>query len=216
MRVRLARGPAVRWLSPKEFAETIQEALKRAELPVSRTPGDRPRYRIIAGPPLPLGFTSRAEYMDFRLDLPIAGTVFGERLGAELPAGVEVLWQVRVPPGAPHLRAAVTGFRYTIPCEADPERAVAFGEASSWPLVRVRKERERRIDLKQNVSRLIVEPGYVIMDIEVRPDGTPKPEEVLRSIFERDLDPAAEPPAERTAVRLTPLPRPRALDMELL
>lgn len=199
LRVRLARDEPVRWLTQSEFVRQVSDAADRAGLPLARSAVPQAKPIITPGPPLSLGHTSRCEYMDFGLDAPIPALEFGRRLGAALPEGIRVLWQWRLPPRALHPRAAVVGFCYTILVEVEPKKAEAFAKADVWPLRQMRKKGERVLDLKQSVSRLAVERGSTVIHLRVRPEGTPKPEEVLESVFGIPQAAAAEFAIERTS-----------------
>ncbi|MBN2307614.1 MAG: DUF2344 domain-containing protein [Candidatus Hydrogenedentes bacterium] len=202
MRVKLARTAPARWLEHREFVQIVRDAVLRAGLPVAGGRGAPPAPCITPGPPLRAGYLSRGEYVDFELTEPTTAREFGRRLAAELPPGLEVVWQRRLPARAKHLRAAVTGFTYTVSARLDPARARAFAEATTWPHVRVRPARVQEFDLKRSVSRLDVRPEQARIDIEVRPDGTPKLEEVLESIFGIPPEESATIPTERAAVKL--------------
>ena len=67
-----------------------------------------------------------------------------------------------------------------------------------------------RLDLRRSVSRLEARPGEVIMDIEVRAEGTPKPEEVLASVFGMPQEEALLLETERSGVRFSDAPPARA------
>ena len=225
LRVRFARGPAARWLTPQEFLSAIRDAAERANLPVAREHGPRAelrsaerrcaRMRITPGPPLTPGWESRCEYVDFELCRPITGWEFRQRLSAELPDGVEILWQRRLPPRSPHLRASVAAFTYTVSGEFDPQKAEAFLRAESRPMTRLRKNRQRTLDLRRSLARLDVAPGRLTMVIRVREEGTPKPEEVIEAVFGTPREDAIRLPIERTAITFSPMPWPGA-EMEKL
>ena len=208
LRVRLARGAALRGMVFKDFVDLVREAADRAGLPVARTKRGLPR--IDTGPHLAPTHTSQCEYMDFELSEPITGAEFARRLAAELREGVAVKSARRLPPGAPSLKAAIRSFRYRVPGAFSPEKAERFRRADAWPVVRIRKGRERTLDLRRSVSRLETLPGEVIMDIEVRAEGTPKPEEVLASVFGMPQEEALLLATERSGVRFSGAPPARA------
>lgn len=214
MRTRLARREPVRHWPHKDFVDAVRDAAERSGLPVARGKGKRGRPRIAAGPDLAAGQLSEAEYVDFDLERPVTPAVFGRRLQSCLPEGVDVLWQRRIPPTAPHLRAGVTGMRYEVRESLDPGHAEAFAQADEWPFTRCKGDKEKRFDLKRSVSRLQVKPGHVTIDIEVSNEGTPKVEEVVRSVFGLTAEQTAGLTIVRTAVRQIPAPWPDAAHME--
>ncbi|MCP4640058.1 MAG: DUF2344 domain-containing protein [bacterium] len=214
VRLRLARGGPVRHWSHREYVDAVHEAVDRAGLPVVRGTGRAHRYLITPGPPLTPGHGSRCEYVDFELAGPMTAAEFGKRLERTLPDGLHVLWQRPVPRRSAHLRAAVRAFRYAVRTDVSPEKAEAFERAETWPLTRVRKNRERRLDLKRSVSGLRVEPGCVSFTVEVRDVGTPKVEEVMASIFGIAAQDALALSTERVDCELDPAYPQPPLDME--
>jgi radical SAM-linked protein len=203
MRAKFTREAPVQWMLYREYLHAIQQAVEAADLPVASA-GTPPRPVLQSGLPLAPGHLSRCEYVDFVVCSPLTAADFGRRLSHALPAGIRLVWQRRMPSRTPSLKAAIRGFRYTMSGAFDPARGTAFEAAPTWPLVQIRKGRERVLDLKQSVPRLRVEPNRVIFDIEVREEGMPKPEEVFASVFGVTLQEALSVPTERTAVRLAP------------
>ena len=201
MRVKFAKGNPARGLLHREFLHAIQNAVLAAKLPVITTGVPIPRPAYAAGLPLGTGHLSRCEYVDFAVCSPITATEFGRRLTPELPEGISAVWQRRMARQTLSLKAAIRGFRYLSWGVFDAAKAEAFHAAATWPLVQVRKERQRVLDLKRNVLWLNVEPNRVIFDIEVREEGMPKPEEVIASVFGITLEEAMALSTERIAAR---------------
>ena len=215
LRARFARGPEVSQWTHQDFVAAVRDAADRSPLPLTRGSGGMPR--IAAGPPLAQGHVSRCEYMDFEVTEPITAAAFGRGLAPQLPKGVQLVWQRRIPSCSPHLRAAVTAYRYAVPGDFERQRAEAFARAPVWPYRRIRpKKGDQEFDLKQSVSRLEVQPGRLTLTIEVRPDGTPKPAEVVESVFGMPADQARQVQMEREGIRFLPSRRPRPLGMERL
>lgn len=92
--------------------------------------------------------------------------------------------------------------RYTVKGLFERRCAAAFHQAERWPLVQVKKDRHRVLDLKQSVTGLRVESDCLIFDIEMREEGMPKPDEVVASVFGTTLKEATGYAVERTAVHL--------------
>lgn len=214
MRVRLARGAAWRHLSHPEFLRLIHATVERADLPVAR--GNRPGtpFHIVSAPPLPMGYTSRSEYMDMDIVQPIAPSTFRQRLADTLPEGVTALWARRIPPTAPHLRASIAAFCYTIDGRFDPVRVNRFRTESSWPFVRKKRDREVLFDLKKIVSMLEVTEEKIRFCLAVSPRGILKPEEVLESILGISQWSWGDFVIDRTDIHFVPVYYPRAFVVE--
>ena len=208
LRVRLTRGRALRGRLFREFVDVVRGAVERAGLPVARSGRGVPR--VESGPHLAPAHTSQCEYMDFELTDPITGAEFLRRLSAELPEGIGAMSARRLPPGARSLKATVRLLRYRVAGEFTPEQAERFRRAGAWPVVLIRKGQERALYLRRSVARLEVGPGEVTMDIEVRADGTPKPEEVIASVFGIPWDDALLLETERSGMLFSGAPPARA------
>jgi hypothetical protein len=98
--------------------------------------------------------------------------------------------------------AAVASFCYAIEEALDPGKVQAFLEATQWPLIQTRKGRERVLDLKVSVPRMECNGRKVVMRIERLAQGTPKPNEVVASIFGLTDKQIAQLQVERVYVRL--------------
>lgn len=208
MRVKLARSEAARGMTHRDYVRALHEAVHAANLPVERAGESRPVYRIVTGPPLGTGHTSRCEYVDLELSAPIACAEFRRRLQPVLPEGVEVLWLRRMPAAAPHLMASIETLRYDVKGQFDAGRAECFHQAAAWPMTRTRTKKEQHFDLKRSVSKLAVHPDGLTFTIVVRGEGTPKAEDVISSVFGIPREEAQLLPAERSAVTLAAAARP--------
>ena len=204
MRLKLARGEALRSLSRQAFMALVRDAASRAELPVAHDNGSRPR--VTAGPPLSLGLTSRCEYLDFVLCAPIGAREFGRRLDTQLPEGARVLWQRRLSGHIRNPMASIGAFLYTVVADVSREDAAKFNRAKTWPYTRVREKGIQEMDIKRNVANLTVGPGKVTFKIEMGNQGTPKAREVMASVFGLTPGEAEKLPIERTAARFNRSP----------
>ncbi|HOE66720.1 MAG TPA: TIGR03936 family radical SAM-associated protein [Candidatus Hydrogenedentes bacterium] len=208
IRAKFARGMETRCWTQQEFLDSIHRALEACAAPVVRSAGQRGRFRMMAGPPLSLGYISRCEYIDFDMAEALTAAALGARLRPCLPSGVTLLWLRRLPAQALGIKAAVRGFTYRVGGAFSPARVAAFRAAPTWPWVRKKPGGERILDLKKSVARLEAFPDELWMDIVVREEGTPKPTEVLAAVFTVAEDAMHEWVMERIAMRFAPEFRP--------
>ena len=89
-RILFEKGLGLRFTSHLDLMRTWERALRRSGLPLAFTQGHHPHIKMSFGPPLPLGFRSRAEVFDLELTRPPAVDL-KERLNAVLPDALEVL-----------------------------------------------------------------------------------------------------------------------------
>lgn len=144
VRLRYAKMEDVRFTSHLDVVRMFDRAIRRSGLPVVYSAGFSPRPRFSFGPPLPVGMTSRAEYVDFETTRPW-GKDDGTRLVGALPSGFEVL-EVR---GFVGRAAALTGReardRYRVTFDSYIEELEPSPDPEAWwGLLRERAERWAR------------------------------------------------------------------------
>ena len=220
MRLRFTRGKRFIGLTQKAYVSEVMEAIRRAEVPVAMGSGTPPRPRLTTGLSLPMGYTSQCEYVDVELlppnaMPPMTTATFVGRLRDCLPEDIELRSARRIPPRTPHIRGSVCDVCYTIRGIFDPARAAAFRTCASWLVEQERKGKTRKLDLKQCVLGLEIHSETLRIKLAVRPTGTPKPEEILMSVFATPKAALGGYSIERTAMRLAPAPYPQTLIREL-
>jgi radical SAM family uncharacterized protein/radical SAM-linked protein len=156
-RLRYEKGAEMRFTSHLDLLRTWERALRRSGLPLAFTQGHHPHIKMSFGPPLPLGFRSRAEVFDLELARPPA-TDLPERLNAVLPGSLVVLDWRPILFQTPSLMSQLEGASYRVRFPAgfladaglSPDRLGeelderAAGLLARTPLI-VRRESEGRI-----------------------------------------------------------------------
>jgi len=92
---------------------TWERALRRSGLPLGFTQGHHPHLKMSFGPPLPLGYRSRAEAFDLELSQPPAVDL-EERLNAVLPPGLRVIAFRPILFKSPSLMSQLEGASYRV------------------------------------------------------------------------------------------------------
>ncbi len=167
VRFRFTKLGKVRFTSQRDVARMWERALRRAGLPLAYTAGFSPRPQLSFGLALPTGCESLAEYVDVAVDegrpgaAPIEVAALSGVLSPLLPAGIEVEETELVRPGGDSLQQAVTScswmMRFSgIPRDELEDRVAALLSSSEVPIVRERKGREERDDLRPSVRSLVV------------------------------------------------------------
>jgi radical SAM-linked protein len=196
MRVRITfskQGP-LRFIGHLDLHRVWERAMRRADLPLSYSQGFHPQPKISLAAALPLGFSSRSEVLDVRLneDLPLDDIL--ARLKDSLPPDIKVLHVEAVDERAPALQTQVLSAAYD----------VHFAEAVDGSELRRRVEevmmsesilRERRgksYDLRPLIEMMSViteanGTAWLKMTLAAREGATGRPEEVLAVLgFEAD------------------------------
>jgi radical SAM-linked protein len=89
-RLRYTKAQELRFISHLEVMRVWERTLRRSGLPLAMTQGYRPHLKMAFGPPLPVGYTSLAEYFDLEFAKPPAADL-EESLNALLPPGLSVV-----------------------------------------------------------------------------------------------------------------------------
>jgi len=183
MRIRITfkkLGP-LRYTGHLDLHKLWERAARRAELPLAYSQGFHPQPKMNIAAALPLGFSSRCEVLDMRLehDIPLDG--LREKLQATLPTGIQVTDVESVDERAPTLQTQVVSAEYEVSlAEADFGSEVMRKIESvleSESIIRTRREKE--YDLRPLIEALDLLNGKIWMKLAAREGATGRPEEVL-------------------------------------
>ena len=217
IRVAYKKGNSIRFTSHLDVVRIFIRALRRANIPVAMSQGYHAHPKIATGPPLPLGYTSQAEYLDIEIDNQVPEN-FKELLNSYLPAGLEV-WEAKVYFGnVPSLNSSINlvsylgelrGFRNM---EEIPGWIDEFLKKNSYQLIRKKKGTEKKIDIRPYVVDIELNSEGIKFLLRLDQNGTAKVEEVMQALLPTQ-EKLPEPfKVERTGlyiekqgVKLTPL-----------
>jgi radical SAM family uncharacterized protein/radical SAM-linked protein len=189
LRIRYSRGPELRFLSHLDTIRALYRAFRRAELPLSYTEGFHPHVKVSFGQPLPLGYTSEAEYLDLQLTQPYREEFVG-RLKGTLPHGLTIMAQRQFFANVSSLSKLLNLARYEAPMlpemQYDSRKLSAIAREKSLVVTRIKEGIEKRIDAGQFLQDVRVENDRLVIDVWQMPEGHIKPEEVL--IFGLEID----------------------------
>ncbi|MBE3572610.1 MAG: DUF2344 domain-containing protein [Moorella humiferrea] len=188
-RIKYRKGGWTVYLGHLEMLRLWQRAMRRAGLPLAYSRGFNPHPRLSFGPALAVGIEGLAEYLDVELAEPLSGEEIKERLGAELPVGLELILVLSVPEGAPALTSVINAAAYRVswdePKDAETirERVSALLAAPVIEVVRSSKEGTGVKDIRPGVYRLdVLDNGFLDMLLECSAKGVVRPEEVLQAL----------------------------------
>ncbi len=89
-RVRYSKRRSARFLSHLDLTRIWSRAVAVSGLPIAYTQGFNPRPRLSFGPPLPVGTTGEAEFVELELVRVVTPSDIATRLSAQLPDGVVI------------------------------------------------------------------------------------------------------------------------------
>ena len=144
------------WFSHLDLQNTMQRALRRAQLPVAYSQGFNPHVLTSFATALSVGCQSRGEVMEVEMDGEISPEEFAEKLNACLPDGLKVRRCAPVPDSAPALMAKVAeaGYDITAP-NADLTQAVeAFLKAEEVMVEKRSKTKTRLVNIRPMVHEI--------------------------------------------------------------
>jgi radical SAM-linked protein len=185
-RSRFAKFGPAKFLGHLELSRAMIRAFRRAQIPLVFSQGFHPLPKVSFGPPLPVGYESWAEFLDYHIQGNLDPEEASSRLNALLPSGiriletkeislkstaifdniVKILWMIRFPNSDRPLR----------------EKGDRFLGQKEVPVFWSRKN--KFLDLKAVVESLsFVDAQTLKMLMRSDPEGIPRPEEALDLIF---------------------------------
>jgi radical SAM family uncharacterized protein/radical SAM-linked protein len=185
-RCRLTKlGPA-KFLGHLEFSQLLTRAFRRAKVPLAYSQGFHPLPKIAFGPPLPVGYESLAEFVDFQVQERFRPEEALRQLNRVLPKGVEMTELQEIPLKSPSIFDNIYTILYNITvnglADAREEKIGRFEKAEAFPVIWSRKNRS--IDLKFFLTSVkLVDDTTIQLRLRFGPEGAVKPEEALAFIF---------------------------------
>jgi radical SAM-linked protein len=200
MRIRITfvkQGP-LRYTGHLDLHKLWERAARRAELPLAYSQGFHPQPKMNMAAALPLGFSSRCEVMDMKLEHDIPLNNLATRLNDTLPSGIQVVDVEQVEERAPALQTQVVSAEYEITLTEPIDRSElkrkidSVIESKALP----RERRGKMYDLRPLIEELALTSSpsllsasqspsgrgdelMVFMRLAAREGATGRPEEVL-------------------------------------
>lgn len=191
IRITFVKQGALRYTGHLDLHKVWERAARRAELPLAYSQGFHPQPKMNMAAALPLGFSSRCEVMDMKLEQDIPLVNLPTRLNTTLPSGLQVVAVEQVDERAPALQTQVLSAEYEVTLTeavdgSELKRKVdSVIESKSIP----RERRGKTYDLRPLVEELSLTPTplpegegqgvRVFMRLAAREGATGRPEEVL-------------------------------------
>ena len=192
IRITFAKVGALRYTGHLDLHKLWERAARRAELPLAYSQGFHPQPKIYIAAALPLGFSSRCEVMDMRLesDIPLDG--LREKLQNTLPTGIQVLKVESADERVPALQTRVISAEYEVTLMGSSDGSDLTRKVDSV-LGAESISRERRgktYDLRPLIEELSFTPNpsptgegmRLFMRLSAREGATGRPEEVLDAL----------------------------------
>ncbi len=189
IRIRYARGEKLRFLSHLDTIRTLYRAIRRSGIPAAFSEGYHPHLKISFGPPLPVGYTSEAEYCDIQLTQPYREEFVG-KLNDALPPSLEIIGHKHYFTKRASLSKQLNLARYEMPFidnrPFNTEKLRRIASEKILVVTRTRQDTEKTIDVGKYIEKLEIAGDRLIADIMQTPEGHIKAEEIM--IFGLGID----------------------------
>jgi radical SAM-linked protein len=197
----------MRFTSHLDLMRTWERTLRRSGLPLAFSQGHHPHIKMSFGPPLPLGYRSRAEVFDLELSRPPAVDL-ADRLGAVLPDGLSLVSFRPILFKTPSLMSQLEGATYRVrfPRSYLAQAGIApeslldaltarSGELLARDVVMVRRESENKVrefDARPSLAALHAtdaeKPAVLDLHLRFTERAQARPDDVIALLFP-DTDP---------------------------
>jgi radical SAM-linked protein len=187
IQITFSKQGALRYTGHLDLHKLWERAARRAELPLAYSQGFHPQPKMNLAAALPLGFSSRCEVLDMRLEHDIPLDELGEKLNATMPAGIRILQVAQADERAPALQTQVVSAEYEVTAiessfGSDLKRRIdSVMESESI----IRTRRGKTYDLRPLIEELSLIPlpegegQKIFMKLTAKEGATGRPEEVL-------------------------------------
>jgi radical SAM-linked protein len=204
MRIRViySKTGTLRYTSNLDMQRIWERLLRRAGLQIAYTQGFHPTPKLQQGCPLPLGYTSRCEVVDFSLDGEIRTVELADLLQGTAVPGIGIISIQTLQDHEPALVTQLSAAEYFIRVKAVPGQVQSvfhLMDVDTLP----RERRGKMYDLQPLILEISEEPSTndaCVFKIMLRSstDATGRPDEVLMAA---GIDPNTAD-IERTALIL--------------
>jgi len=187
-RVRFRKAGDLRLVSHHDLMHVFERMFRRADLRLPVSQGFNPRPRMWFALSLALGVAGLNEVLEFEIAAPIAVDEVERRLTRQCPPGLEILTVRAI---EVKMSARVRRALYRLPLaqgsvEVSPSRLDEFLQLTESWAERLRPH-PRRINIRPYVDELLVNQEYLKMALWVTPNGSARPDEVVRALGLGDL-----------------------------
>jgi len=184
IRITYSRGEEFLYIGNLDMHKVWERTLRRAEIKLAYSQGFHPQPRIHQACPLPLGFTSSHEIIDFWLDSNEPLSQVREKIEEVLQPGITITRCENVLLSAAPLQTLVTAAKYNVVFDepvditALKQRLIALLNQTAC----MRERRGKQYDLLPLIKDVhIMDSEHPTMEITLvsLPGATGRPEEVL-------------------------------------
>jgi len=185
IQITFTKQGALRYIGHLDLHRLWERAARRADLPLAYSQGFHPQPKMSIAAALPLGFSSRCEVLDMRLERDITLDGLRDKLQLTLPSGIQVLSIEQTDDHGPALQTQVLSAEYEVHLTesvdgSDLKRKVD-SVLDSESIIRTRRGKE--YDLRPLVEQLkMMADNMLFMKLTAKEGATGRPDEVLEEL----------------------------------
>ena len=188
IRLHYRKGSEMRFVAHLDMLRLFERALRRARIPLVFTDGYNPHPRLSFGPPLSVGMTSDAEYLDVQIYETPEIDVAAE-LEQQLPAGCTILASKTFKTKQPALSAIINKAQYRarltnqvskVCLEKDIENLL---NKKTITVQRMRKKQIKQVDIRPFIDRIQTVDSGFSLTANIDQGKTVRMEEIMTLLF---------------------------------
>jgi radical SAM-linked protein len=205
IRIRYKKYGMARFLSHLDLVRIFYRAFRAAGIAISYTQGFNPKPKVSFSPPLSLGYTSNAEYLDIELASAVHSDP-GNVLNAYLPEGVHIVETKEITGNVKSLTATLNRARYEIDIsgvnmdgDSFYQNLNRFISRDSIKVERVVKGKQKTVNIKPFIDTIDQKNGTLFIQTKTIESRSVRVEEILTQLFPDSKERLKGLPVHRTA-----------------
>jgi radical SAM family uncharacterized protein/radical SAM-linked protein len=174
-----------KYLAHFDIVRAFERSCRRAQIKVVHSQGFNPRPKFSFGPPLRLGYSSEAEYVDLQV-YTITAPLLMEQLNLHLPEGIRILNIIPISVSLPSLMASINAAEYQIKIgrnKLSDEQINKMLDESHIPVLRRVKGKEKRIDIRPYIESITPKDEMLTIHTNFIEGRTTRIGEILSTLF---------------------------------
>ena len=182
------KGEQVRFTSHLDTMRIFLRALRRANVPLAFSKGYHAHAKIASGPPLPLGYLSDSEYMDFEVQSQFPKNL-ERNIAEQLPDGFEV-FGIKVLWGkVPSLNQSISLADYRVCWNGSADmvylnkQIAEFLKQNTYKIKRISKNNVKEVDIRSFVQDMSCSDHGLEVKLHLTSSGTAKIEEIIQALI---------------------------------
>ena len=195
VRIQFQKSGYARYLSHLDIVRNFERACRRARIPLVYSQGFNPHPRMSFGPPLALGYSSEAEFLDIEIEAAYEEDLIA-CLNPYLPQGLQILQYREIREKSPSLAHSITASEYEVDLPEHGLSDAAFNEAlqnllqrDEIQVTRRVKGKMRRVNIRPYIDRISRENRILKIKTKTIESRTVRVNEIIQELFHsQELD----------------------------